>query len=228
MNNTFGRALDALRLILSVAFVICLGIELLFPSKAASAEGAGGRSLELTNVAEQVTNNPSYPENKWSWTAYVSADKATIDRIRCVVYTLHPTFAQPVVKVCKTVNALYPFSVSALGWGTFTLLARVEFLDGKSENLSHFLSFSLADLTIEENTDRPGTPDVDYYNAETSDLYACQELCKKDTRCKSYTFLPPYSSPNEWHGPSAPHCWLKSAQLKPTRYEGLFSGVRNN
>jgi hypothetical protein len=182
---------------------------------AAAGGPPGPPSLELTSVAQ------SSPDKRWNWTAYVSGKKEAIERIKCIVYTLHPTFADPVKKVCKTENPLYPFALAASGWGTFDLLARVEYKDGSSENLVHTLDFSNSGFTVEDNTDRPGQ---DLSNASADTLLSCQTLCRNDWRCASYTFIPPYSSPFNYKGPPIPRCFLHSGEPAQVTYPGVISG----
>ena len=92
-------------------------------------------SLEIQNVAQR-----SGPE-QWMWTAFVTGPSEQIAKIRCVRYTLHPTFPQPIVDVCTTSDARYPFGLTATGWGTFNIRARIYFNDGTSSDLTHFLEF---------------------------------------------------------------------------------------
>jgi transcription initiation factor IIF auxiliary subunit len=55
------------------------------------------------------------------------AASAELDRIRCVEYTLHPSFPNHVRLVCTRQNG---FELTARGWGTFTVLIRLLFKDG--------------------------------------------------------------------------------------------------
>ena len=92
-------------------------------------------SLDVQNVAERVA------DNKWKWTAFVTGQPEEIAKIECVRYTLHPTFPNPVLKVCETSDPKRPFAISAVGWGVFNLRARIEYKDGSSRDLTHFLKF---------------------------------------------------------------------------------------
>jgi hypothetical protein len=111
-----------------------LGLMLNLYSSFALADEASSPTLTNREVA--------LPDKTWTWTAYVSGNQATIGRIKCVVYTLHPTFPEPVQRVCQTKNPQYPFALTQTGWGTFNLVARVEFQDGTSANRTHYLDFS--------------------------------------------------------------------------------------
>jgi hypothetical protein len=177
--------------------------------------------LNLTNISQTL------PDNTWRWTAYVVGDKARLARISCVIYTLHPTFPKPVQKVCEkdSSNPLYPFAITLVGWGTFNLTARVEYKDGTSEDLVHFLDFSTGTFTVEDNADRRG---MDISNASTPDLLSCQSLCRKESACRAYTFVPQYSDPVAYNGPTPPRCFLKKDEPAALLYKGVIAGLRGN
>ncbi|MGO9093906.1 MAG: pYEATS domain-containing protein [Bryobacteraceae bacterium] len=82
---------------------------------------------------------------QWAWTVYISADENTLGRIQCVQYTLHPTFPNPIQRVCQRggpADAAFPFS--AQGWGTFDVGIKVELRDGGALYLKHTLKFQPA------------------------------------------------------------------------------------
>jgi transcription initiation factor IIF auxiliary subunit len=93
--------------------------------------------LELSNVAKSFDANKT-----WKWIAFITAPPEILQKIKCVQYTLHPTFPDPVERVCSTSNTKYPFGLYATGWGTFNLRANVEFGDGSQKELQHVLDFS--------------------------------------------------------------------------------------
>jgi transcription initiation factor IIF auxiliary subunit len=95
---------------------------------------AMAQSLDVQNVAERAGD-------QWKWTAFVTGPPEQIAKIRCVRYTLHPTFPDPVKEVCEMSDPKHPFAFSAVGWGTFNLRARIEFKDGSSSDLTHYLKF---------------------------------------------------------------------------------------
>jgi transcription initiation factor IIF auxiliary subunit len=92
-------------------------------------------SLDIQNVAEQVA------DESWQWTAFVSGSPDQIGKIACVQYTLHPTFPNPVQKVCSSNDPKHPFALTATGWGMFNLRARIEFKDGTSKEITHYIKF---------------------------------------------------------------------------------------
>lgn len=69
---------------------------------------------------------------------------------------------------------------------------------------------------MEDNTDRPG---ADFGHFEVAKASECQAFCRKDTRCKSWTYVRP-----RVHGPSAV-CYLKNAMPPATPNNCCISGV---
>jgi hypothetical protein len=119
---------------LVMAAAVCaamLSAGLMFISAKAMAQTG---PLDIQNVAERVGD-------QWKWTAFVTGPPEEIAKIRCVRYTLHPTFPNPVQEVCDTSDREHPFAFSAVGWGTFNLRARIEFKNGSSSELTHYLRF---------------------------------------------------------------------------------------
>jgi hypothetical protein len=89
-------------------------------------------SLTSRNTSRKIR------ENLWDWTVFLVADPATVARISCVEYTLHPTFPDPVRTVCTPSNN---FALNSSGWGTFEIGIRVMFKDGSQKHLRHQLTF---------------------------------------------------------------------------------------
>jgi transcription initiation factor IIF auxiliary subunit len=125
-----GKLGKARRVALST---VAAAIGLVSPFTVAEARS---QAAEIANVARQVR------EGQWEWTAYVVAPPGELERVRCVVYTLHPTFPNPVQRICHTSDAKYPFGLTAKGWGVFNLLTRIEFTDGSSKDVVHYVNFS--------------------------------------------------------------------------------------
>jgi len=104
--------------------------------------------IEKATLRKQVTsirtgNVSKYlGDGQWSWTVFIVAEQEALDKIRCVVYTLHPAFPQPVQQVCErgeTPNQA--FALSATGWGTFDVGVKILFRDGRATFLNHTLKF---------------------------------------------------------------------------------------
>ena len=114
-------------------FLVFIPVLILLPGGGLSQ----GNTLSLTNVAVPVS------KEIWKWTAFVHGPREVLDKIECVEYTLHPTFKDPVQKICATADAKYPFGITVSGWGTFDLEAKVQFKDGTSKELVHYLNFDV-------------------------------------------------------------------------------------
>jgi WD40 repeat protein len=100
-----------------------------------AASPSQARGLTTDNVAKSIGNN------KWNWTVFVKGNELDLDSIKCVEYRLHPTFPNPVRRVCEQGNAQRPFGLSATGWGTFSIGIRVFMKDGTHQDLQHQMKF---------------------------------------------------------------------------------------
>jgi hypothetical protein len=91
-----------------------------------------------------TNNSATYAgKDRWNWTVFIEADDQTLNQIECVEYRLHPTFPDPVQKVCaKGSESGKGFFLTANGWGTFTVKLQVIFKDGERIHLKHDLLFS--------------------------------------------------------------------------------------
>ena len=91
--------------------------------------------IETRNVAISVG------KNRWKWTVFIQGSSNVLDQIRCVEYTLHPTFPKPVQEVSKRGTGSRAFALSAIGWGTFQIRLRVFLRNGQVQELTHDLRF---------------------------------------------------------------------------------------
>jgi transcription initiation factor IIF auxiliary subunit len=84
-----------------------------------------------------VSNTSSYiGKSRWAWTLYVEGPASVVGKIKCVQYTLHPTFPNPVRVVCQRgLNDKEPFALHGDGWGEFDVGVKVMFANGE-KNLS--------------------------------------------------------------------------------------------
>lgn len=73
----------------------------------------------------------------WSWSVWIDGPTAELDRIKCVEYTLHPTFHDPVRTVTTRRNN---FKLSTGGWGVFPIHVRIVNKDGTERRLRHQLA----------------------------------------------------------------------------------------
>jgi hypothetical protein len=76
-------------------------------------------------------------DQTWDWTVFINADQNTLSNVRCVEYTLHPTFPNPIRTVCD--DPANHFALSARGWGTFEI--KIIFRDGSIQNKVRMLKF---------------------------------------------------------------------------------------
>ncbi|MGD9410643.1 MAG: PAN domain-containing protein [Desulfobacterales bacterium] len=76
-----------------------------------------------------------------------------------------------------------------------------------------------ASVSIEPETDRPGS-NYRNFDLEQPDVDFCVETCRKDPRCKAFTYVNPGIQ-----GPKA-RCWLKDAVPPAKPLSGCISGVK--
>jgi len=146
-------------------------------------------------AAVTVSNTSNYVgAGRWDWTIFVDADPDTLRQIDCVEYTLHPTFPDPVRKVCGQPEK--KFALSSSGWGTFTVKVKITYKSGRVENLQHQLFFkqqsapTTLNVTVENSAKEiePGWWEWGIYiNGAPAEL--------KQIRCVEYTLHPSFPNP---------------------------------
>ena len=105
-----------------------------------SLAAALGMGVAPVAAALAVKNTSTYAgAGRWDWTIFIDADPDTLRQIQCVEYVLHPTFPNPVRKVCERPNTKFAYSTN--GWGTFTVKVNIQYRDGRVEALEHPLVF---------------------------------------------------------------------------------------
>ena len=89
------------------------------------------------------TQNTSRPagDRRWDWAIFIDPQSSYLDQIKCVEYTLHPTYPDPVRTVCVLGSIDQPFVLRSNGWGTFRIEVRVLYRDGSIRELGHDLEF---------------------------------------------------------------------------------------
>ena len=87
--------------------------------------------------------NTSLPvgTRRWDWTVFIDPKSQKMDEIRCVEYTLHRTYPNPVRIVCDKGEREQPFALSTNGWGMFKIKVRVLYMDSNLIELQHKLHF---------------------------------------------------------------------------------------
>lgn len=73
-----------------------------------------------------------------------------------------------------------------------------------------------ADLTPEDNTDRPG---MDYRSFDGGSWQDCETACRQDAACSSWTFRRQAEGANS-------ACWLKNSVAAPNFNRKMISGVK--
>ncbi|MBT1696817.1 hypothetical protein KK083_08035 [Fulvivirgaceae bacterium PWU4] len=87
---------------------------------------------------ENIKNDSKYiGKKKFNWRIYVDAPQPVLNSIRCVQYTLHKTFKEPIQNKCNA--AATQFGYSAIGWGEFSVKVKVTYLDNREEYFEHWL-----------------------------------------------------------------------------------------
>jgi transcription initiation factor IIF auxiliary subunit len=97
---------------------------------ASAAAMAQSRNVEFSNTAKPAG------KGYYEWSVFVRSSDPSPGQIRCVVYTLHQTFENPVRRECDPKTR---FAHTTGGWGEFTILARVEWMDRSVTNHSYDL-----------------------------------------------------------------------------------------
>jgi transcription initiation factor IIF auxiliary subunit len=102
----------------------------------ALTSAASAQEISAANTSRYVG------DRRWEWTVFVQASPETLNGIRCVEYTLHPTFPDPVRRQCALGDLRFPFALTTNGWGTFEIAIKVLFKDGRERALKHMLVFA--------------------------------------------------------------------------------------
>lgn len=105
---------------------------------------AQGPQLSIDNVY-------SYRQNGFYWTVFVHEDATVLQKVRCVQYTLHPTFPTPVQRTCDRTKS---FALNAVGWGEFTILLKIEWINGRTTFQSYRLDLHSASRRDRKIPDR--------------------------------------------------------------------------
>jgi transcription initiation factor IIF auxiliary subunit len=80
----------------------------------------------------------------WQWSVELEGPPSELDSVRDVVYTLHPTFPNPVRRIRDRKTN---FRLEDAGWGEFEIRAEVVLQDGATQILKHDLELCYEDGT---------------------------------------------------------------------------------
>ncbi len=81
------------------------------------------------------------PSGMWIWNVFLQGPANALNQIRCVEYTLDPTFPNPVREVCRRGKLVRTFSLNGTSWGPFLIHIRVFLKDGHVQEMAHELKF---------------------------------------------------------------------------------------
>jgi NTE family protein len=125
-------------------------------------------------VALELAQDSTYVADEyWRWSVWLEpTSEAELDQVDHVVYTLHPTFPNPVQTVRDRSTK---FRLTTEGWGTFRLFATVVYIDGTEQVLQLDLRF---DYPAE--TQRPGAPKPEAPPEEASVVAGATEVSLAD------------------------------------------------
>jgi hypothetical protein len=91
-----------------------------------------------------VNDSAAKANDWWSWSVWVEGPDEELDRIEKVVYTLHPTFPNP---VRTTTDRASKYRLSSEGWGEFSVSAQVFLADGAVIKLRRWIQFGAEPAT---------------------------------------------------------------------------------
>lgn len=145
-----------------------------------------------------VDNTSQYTgERRWAWTIFITASPEALNKIRCVVYTLHETFPNPVRQICQRgTDPQKAFPLAAEGWGTFEVLVKVIFKDGKTQELKHTLKFATprVDKSFPIKVDNTATELANGWWEWTIFITAPSSVLN-EIKCVEYTLHETFSKP---------------------------------
>lgn len=99
--------------------------------------------ISATNTAEYLSNQ------RWEWSVYLVTSPDVLSHIKCVQYTLHPTFPNPVRLVCEKGTDSRPFALNGEGWGEFEIPIAVTFDNGSRQVFTYQLKLRASKETVE-------------------------------------------------------------------------------
>lgn len=122
-----------------------------------------------------VNQKTAYKGNDWwDWSVWIEGDDKELDQIEYVVYTLHPSFPQPIQKI---IGRYTNFRLSASGWGGFMIFIEIKYKDQHVEKTSHWLTLSYPSgektATKEQASEKKSTL---YISSGVADLHFARAL----------------------------------------------------
>jgi len=113
----------------------------------------------------------------WRWSAWIEGSDAELDKVKEVVWILHPSFSQPRVVSKQRSDK---FRLKTAGWGTFLLRAEVVLADGEKLRLKHNLELEYPDESEPPRrsmaSPKKSRPPTVYLSYSTEDLRVAAKL----------------------------------------------------
>jgi len=116
-----------------------------------SSEGFAQR---IQKISVQNDVSMSRRSGYYNWKVYLVAHRDTLLKIKEVIYTLHPTFTNPVQKI-KASTRNRNFSYNASGWGEFDIKVKIVFIDTRRRPLYliHHLNLNVRGTSLKRVDD---------------------------------------------------------------------------
>ena len=97
-----------------------------------------------------------YGRTYYQWRVFVDEPRPVLDTIQQVEYVLHPTFPDP-FQMSK--NREGAFELVSEGWGEFTILITVRYIDGTENKTSYYLDLRKT-WPVDPTSNTPKRPDT--------------------------------------------------------------------
>jgi transcription initiation factor IIF auxiliary subunit len=155
-----------------------------------TTSSASAQEISASNISRYVGNG------RWDWTIFIVAPHNVINEIECVEYTLHPSFPNPLRRICTIGDPRYPFSHTTNGWGVFEISIKVIFKNSRILQLRHMLTLKAAPveypLPITANNVATRTGE-EWWNWTI--FIEGPEEALNQIQCVEYTLHPTFSNP---------------------------------
>lgn len=111
----------------------------------------------------KIAQSSSYAgDRRWHWAVWLTGSAKALDQVDHVIYTLHPTFSNPIREIHDRKSG---FRLKSNGWGEFTIYIDLVGKDGKHRQLTH-------ELKLTDESEAPDEQKVDRDIALVSEMAA--------------------------------------------------------
>ena len=123
----------------SIRKIVIFALSLLFWVTADIVPAIGQDVVTVTS--EVLKKEKAYGRDWWTWQIYMQGGEQALNNIKCVIYTLHKTYANPVQPVCRRGEKSRAFALTRKAWGEFTVKILVVMRDETRREFEHQLIF---------------------------------------------------------------------------------------